>query len=482
MRDLVPKNCSPIVKSIISLKDDSHCDVLIAPENFIWKVHNGAKTLFWEDIWVVDTPLCHLFPHLYDKCAKQHVIVRQMLVIWKTSASNDAMWSSPLDTFDLQNIANISQLIALIVLSHQEDMLCWKHTQGNFLSSKATRLLSGNSETCSIQPRIWGLIWSIKVPPKIYTFLWKLAWNRLPTNDFLSHKIAGVTAMCPWCVNEIESIPHVFWSCQVASWAWDFVGDWWSLKHIKVRSSHFSLFNLLTLKRPRHIKRVWSMVVATTLWSIWLARNDMVFNKVRIKAHNIRELIFIRSNKWGLASKTMMFGHDPLWRINPMSALNVHHNEEMTLFWKIKFEAYSVVCMVDAAWHSSSSGVLKAGIGGKIKHKSGKILYCFSAPSLAMNIHDAEIEAILHVLSILRTTKRFNHKAVICTDSTIAINAIYEGLEISFPLLIPDFDIKEMLHGSVCIQFVPSALNDEADQLAKDGVNRSSLRAYWANA
>ena len=74
------------------------------------------------------------------------------------------------------------------------------------------------------------------------------------------------------------------------------------------------------------------MVISASLWSIWVARDDQIFNKIKIKEKKIQELIFIRVAKWGSASNIMSFGQGPLWRVNPIGALNVHHRKDMNLF------------------------------------------------------------------------------------------------------------------------------------------------------
>ncbi|WOH12510.1 hypothetical protein DCAR_0832014 [Daucus carota subsp. sativus] len=277
-----------------------------------------------------------------------------------------------------------------------------------------------------------------------------------------------------------ESLSHLFWNCTLANWTWNYISSWWSINSLSFKSRPFSIPYLLSLKPQRHVSKIWRMVVSASLWSIWLARNDFVFNKSKINEKELTRLIFIRISKWGSASKIMPFGSDPLWNINPVGAINVHHFRDMTNFWKFKQEVYSTVCMVDAAWLATSDGSIKGGIGGIIKNKCGQILYCFSAPSYGYTIHEAEIEAILHVLSVFRSNPCLMHNSVICSDSVVAINAISAGLEYSFPLLVPDFSINEIFQNSVCLNFVPSDLNDEADQLAKDGLNRDQFSAFWS--
>ena len=241
--------------------------------------------------------------------------------------------------------------------------------------------------------------------------------------------------------------------------------------------------SLLNLRRSKYINQVWHLVVSATLWSIWLARNDLIFNKVRIKQSIFQELILIRINKWGSASNIMSFGHDPLWKVNPLGAINLHHHKMSTNFWRAKSEGYSFVCMVDASWQSDDRGQIKAGIGGMIKSSSGNILYCFSGPSYACSIHEAEIEAILHVIKCIKCHNilSLNRSMVICSDSTKAINAFYEGLHVSFPLLVPNFDLQNILQHSICLSYVPSIINDAADSLARDGANRPTFSYFWAD-
>ena len=90
------------------------------------------------------------------------------------------------------------------------------------------------------------------------------------------------------------------------------------------------------------------MVVAT-LWSIWLARNDLVFNQIRLKKETLQDLIFLRVSKWGKAIKVIFFDSLPLWRVNPVGTLHVHHYLDKSKFWLIRRENFSFTCMVDAA-------------------------------------------------------------------------------------------------------------------------------------
>lgn len=170
---------------------------------------------------------------------------------------------------------------------------------------------------------------------------------------------------------------------------------------------------IINLYKQKHIKCIWHLVVAAALWTIWLARNDLIFNKVRISEKVLQELLFLRVSKWGSASKTISFSHVPLWKVNPVGAINVHHHLDVSNYWNVCLDQFHAVCMVDAAWTFCDRGLHRGGIGGLIKNKS-RTLYCFSGPSLSKNIHEAEIEAVLHILRIIIESELHTSRVVVC--------------------------------------------------------------------
>lgn len=134
--------------------------------------------------------------------------------------------------------------------------------------------------------------------------------------------------------------------------------------------------------------------------------------------------------------------------------------------------------MVDGSWKVNSRGDYSGGIGGSIVRCTGESLMIFSGPVSSMTALEAEIEAVLYVLNVIHNANLHNRRAVVCTDSMSAINSIYKGLGIDFPLLVPKFDLERLLNESVTIKFIPRELNGNADQLAKEGASRSIFFLY----
>jgi hypothetical protein len=62
-------------------------------------------------------------------------------------------------------------------------------------------------------------MWKIKVPPRIYVFMWLLANGKVLTRDNLAKRRHVDDSTCLFC-NEAESAVHVFFDCCVVKWLW----------------------------------------------------------------------------------------------------------------------------------------------------------------------------------------------------------------------------------------------------------------------
>ena len=110
--------------------------------------------------------------------------------------------------------------------------------------------------------------------------------------------------------------------------------------------------------------------------------------------------------------------------------------------------------MVDGAWNKRFDGTVGGGIGGKIIYKSGKTILIFSGAIESWNIQETEVAAVIFILRALCSKNLHTKHVVVCTDSTIALNALYGGLQNHFPHMIPEFDVDTLLSTSVCNLFL----------------------------
>lgn len=350
---LNPRDCSPVVRSIITIKNEARCDLVSAKSNFKWSCGNGYRIFFYEDVWLLDTSLVSRFPSLYSKSAMTHCTVSEMLNILRSPQSR-SIWVSQLLSEDQDNLSSLISLTEEVILTDKDDKPCWIPSGGAYTSTIANKILFNQPHGGTRDSSLWNTIWKLKTPPKVSIFFWKLVWEVLPTRLFLSQRLRTCDPTCAWCGQTNKSLVHLFWDCELALWAWHYIESWWSIKHDLLFKSGFSLQYILRLYKPKFVQQIWQIVVTATLWSVWLARNDLIFNNVKISKLGLQDLIFFRIEKWGLASKTILFAQFPLWKVNPLGLIHVHHYLDVSNYCKIRRDNFNIICMVDAAWRNNA--------------------------------------------------------------------------------------------------------------------------------
>lgn len=315
------------VLNFLKLKRIENVAQFLNQQCFKWILGNGESIYFWEDYWTEGGPLMFKLPRMYRISKLKHSSVHCFLENWERFGGGDLIWSRRLHSRDHDDVLMLSTIVNSISLSRREDSLkYWLPSKGVFSTKNCTLLLTyqaQHSQSTSLNSGVWSKIWSVKVPPKITIFLWKLQWSILPTRQFLNSRLPNLSLMCAWCDKEIESSNHLFWKCELAKWAWDHMGKWWSVTRFLTNITNFSLKILLDLLKARGISKVWEMVVAAT---IWLARNEVIFSGNRMEKSSLVHLINFRVCKWGKASKLIDFGNDPLWLVNPHGAWALYNH------------------------------------------------------------------------------------------------------------------------------------------------------------
>jgi hypothetical protein len=118
-------------------------------------------------------------------------------------------------------------------------------------------------------------LWKIKVPLKIKVFLWLLYREAILTKDNLVKRNWNGNIMCCFC-NQLETIRHLLFDCILAKFSWRVIQLTFGLtKSHDIRHVYGGWSQNMDAK----IKRILFVGIGTMLWSTWLSRSDIVFNK-----------------------------------------------------------------------------------------------------------------------------------------------------------------------------------------------------------
>ncbi|XWS30084.1 hypothetical protein CRYUN_Cryun24cG0088000 [Craigia yunnanensis] len=94
--------------------------------------------------------------------------------------------------------------------------------------------------------------------------------------------------VCAFCNIKTELEDHLFFSCHFSWKIWVHYCFIWGLDCVMHNQPTLVLLAWQSTLQDNQCKEVWKMVFFAIIWSIWLMRNDMIFNG---KVSNVRQII-----------------------------------------------------------------------------------------------------------------------------------------------------------------------------------------------
>nr|XP_029145892.1 uncharacterized protein LOC114924758 [Arachis hypogaea] len=143
-------------------------------------------------------------------------------------------------------------------------------------------------------------IWKGIVPPLVELFTWFVLVGRVNTKDRLSRLgiIEQSDNICVVCTKEIETIQHLFVTCEFAWQVWrawiSHVGLVWSFPgSIK---EHFESWMMMNLRKD--VWKTWFVGFFSVIWNIWLCRNDVIFQNKTVEVVDCVAKTFCCGREW----------------------------------------------------------------------------------------------------------------------------------------------------------------------------------------
>jgi hypothetical protein len=123
------------------------------------------------------------------------------------------------------------------------------------------------------------VIWKLKAPLKIKVFLWYLKRGVILTKDNLAKRNWKGSLKCCFC-HKNKTIRHLLFYCHFARRVWDFIFLAFGIS--RPSNIHNMFGNRIGGFENDH-KGLALLRTATVCWSIWLGRNELIFeNKISL--------------------------------------------------------------------------------------------------------------------------------------------------------------------------------------------------------
>ena len=186
--------------------------------------------------------------------------------------------------------------IAQVTLTSQKDGWIWSHGVSGGYSVASAR---GFIDAVILDVDSVATRWNRLVPAKVNVFFWRLKLNKIPTRVNLDRRGIDIgSILCPFCGSDVETVNHLFFSCEMATDLWVLVARWWELD-IPVMSSVLEWVTWIDSARlPSKVRNCLDVVALTLMWSIWYFRNRLLFCFTKPIKASLWDLIKYQSFIW----------------------------------------------------------------------------------------------------------------------------------------------------------------------------------------
>ena len=172
--------------------------------------------------------------------------------------------------------------LASVQLVQGTDEFRWNLTKnGNFMVGSMYRALIHSAEPVLYNKSIWKM----KIPLKTKIFAWYLRRGVILTKHNLAKRNWHGCKKCVFCHHD-ETIKHLFFQCRFAHSIWSTIQIGSTLYPPRSVANIFGNWLNGVAARFKLLIRVGAIAV---IWSLWLCRNDKVFNN---KSSSLLQVIY----------------------------------------------------------------------------------------------------------------------------------------------------------------------------------------------
>uniref|UniRef100_A0A803LKW3 RNase H type-1 domain-containing protein n=1 Tax=Chenopodium quinoa TaxID=63459 RepID=A0A803LKW3_CHEQI len=402
-------------------------------ESIVWDVGDGSIISLWEDKWLMHS-------YLRDFLSGPVNLSSLALPLSAIHSCSKNQMEEKI-TFPLSD--QLFNLIQSVFFSANKDSHFSSWTLKGKFDSKKAKLAIQSLDNLHAPPFNWELIWKSNTFPKIKTFLWLLAWERIPHRENLSKKIQNFSPKCQFCLVEDETCSHVFSHCTRASEFWNsvtcpslFSGDDSWLEWL---SYNLKLDTITSYSIP------WNVMFCFVLWHLWLRRNAWLFSKTNIPLSTAISQCIWAASEFYFSTK---------YNKESLKPIPIHWSPPPSNFFKVN---------CDASFVPSTK---ESGCAVVCRDSRGSWIVGISWKGYLPSSHEAELKAIELGLSLIKNENWQN--SILVSDAKRAIDEISSNacMANAPSLLSKCRDLRMDLH--LDMLFEKRESNAVADVLARD--------------
>jgi hypothetical protein len=203
--------------------------------------------------------------------------------------SSSFSWNQPLLNYLFTSTSVREILKTSFSFLSQEKHIWTPSSNGSFSTKSAHKLVCSqrvSTASSPFSPSQWKLLWKLNLNDRLKLFLWKIAWDIVPSRIRLNQvfPINPASLVCPLCKVAEDSLHHLFFSCFFARISWR--TSPWPLDSLKWTSLSLSdwIKGILTPHSlfgiPLADSYHFQIYVAVFCDLMWFYRNQAVHNGI----------------------------------------------------------------------------------------------------------------------------------------------------------------------------------------------------------
>uniref|UniRef100_A0A7C9CXT7 Reverse transcriptase zinc-binding domain-containing protein n=1 Tax=Opuntia streptacantha TaxID=393608 RepID=A0A7C9CXT7_OPUST len=184
---------------------------------------------------------------------------------------------------------------------NKEDTLLW-----NEKNQFTVKMFQQECNKGAVYDSLVCKVWMNLAPPRVEFFMWLALLDKINTKELLWRKgvLQEDQLKCTFCSAQVESTSHLLVLCPVSWTVWSTVAEdlKQELQLVESFRMHYEVW-MGRNWRNATFRKLWCTTFFAVAWSLWLARNEIIFQQKEMDLKMLCNLIRWRVAYWTKAWK-----------------------------------------------------------------------------------------------------------------------------------------------------------------------------------